>query len=259
MGCRRPRQAPLLWDDATWFFQDDNHPGGQQAPNIIPTRQPGSRAAYLAELDRGDASHPLGTSALDPARSHIYAPNFPLCRLLRTEWKGPDKETDGGECNKGTNKHPGLSPGMFLMFCHHGVCLAFMVMVRHEGASTPHELFFTRFENCPAVIVYDNGCNFTRYYYKREPRFYKDCRCLSDKFHSCNHTSCSWGFRMGRYPGSFELVPGVTVKQVNSEAAEQCNSVLENIRTSLAYMSHDNYITYLRHFLTLRNIGVKSR
>lgn len=47
--------------------------------------------------------------------------------------------------------------------------------------------------------------------------------------------------------------PSVTVRSLNSQAAEQRNSLLERVRTQIAYMSHDNVVLYLNYFLGARN------
>ena len=50
----------------------------------------------------------------------------------------------------------------------------------------------------------------------------------SDRFHQCNHTTCCDSFKSSEY-GS--------LLKINTEAAEQTNSVLRRITTSTTYMS----------------------
>ena len=43
--------------------------------------------------------------------------------------------------------------------------------------------------------------------------------------------------------------PAITVKDINTQAAEQCNSQLHNIRTQIAFMGQAHYMGYARLWL----------
>jgi hypothetical protein len=49
------------------------------------------------------------------------------------------------------------------------------------------------------------------------------------------------------------------VKDINSQACEQCNGVLERVRTQMQYMTHENFMMYLRFFMVMWNRRVRDR
>ena len=92
-----------------------------------------------------------------------------------------------GTCSKHPSAHPTLLPGIFTVFCPHGVCLGssllatvsescsrFHLMHNLESPETPFSVFFSRLPKgaspllclpftiraAPLVMVYDNGCHF---------------------------------------------------------------------------------------------------
>jgi hypothetical protein len=144
-------------------------------------------------------------------------PEFPILRGL-PPWAADTarKDTDT-QCTKAQLRHNGLTPGLFLIFCAHGICLGFMLMPQCEGPSMLFKLLFTRFrhgmqhfipfqsngklsciaENIysllllagPKRIVYDNCCNLMRYCLRRAPRFFSETQFLIDRLHIFNHTA----------------------------------------------------------------------
>lgn len=64
---------------------------------------------------------------------------------------------------------------------------------------------------------------------------------------------CPSGYNLGQYPGSLELVPGVTLETLNTQAAEQWNNILNRIKTQISFMGHDNAFKYTRFFLARVN------
>ena len=67
------------------------------------------------------------------------------------------------ECRKYSHGHPSLSPGIFTVFCPHGICYGFQVMTKHESPEVPFDIFKTRFSSAPDVIIYDNACRLHAY------------------------------------------------------------------------------------------------
>jgi hypothetical protein len=147
----------------------------------------------------------------------VYFPNLPLCRLIRhygadgLQGREAERDDEGHKekCTKYSDAHPKLTPGIFTCHCVHGYNLGFKLMDRHEGPSTPFQMFMTRFPEAPGLLIYDNGCNLTRYYFKREAAFFKNTRVVVDKLHCANHTACPRGFRLNMYPEDFEILPGL--------------------------------------------------
>lgn len=83
--------------------------------------------------------------------SHVTfaAENLKLCRWpesYRADGPGQDTKRDEVPCNKYTDSHVGLTPGIFGIFCPHGFCLAFNIMSRCEGPKTFFDLIYHRFK-----------------------------------------------------------------------------------------------------------------
>ncbi len=69
----------------------------------------------------------------------------------------------GFECSKIARGHPTLTPGIFTVFCPHGICYGFQAMKQHESPAVPFSIFKTRFPVAPRVIIYDNACHLHQY------------------------------------------------------------------------------------------------
>ena len=84
-----------------------------------------------------------GTASDSP---YEYFPSFPP--TLGKSYYTADKErkTDSF-CRKVSGSHPTLSPGIFTVFCRHGVCFGFSLMTSSESPRTPFSIFMRRFEN----------------------------------------------------------------------------------------------------------------
>jgi hypothetical protein len=50
-----------------------------------------------------------------------------------------------GACKKRYTGHPTLLPGIFTLYCQHGVCYGFQVMANHESPDVPFTIIRTRF------------------------------------------------------------------------------------------------------------------
>ncbi|KAI8522148.1 hypothetical protein Bbelb_019020 [Branchiostoma belcheri] len=106
-----------------------------------------------------------------------------------------------GSCLKESNGHPSLTPGIFNMFCRHGVCYGFDCMTSCESPRHPFEIFRNRFNTSPDVIVYDNAY----------------------RFHFRGHIGCSLGYCMDEYRQS------VDIASINSQVPSQKDSHLEDV------------------------------
>ncbi|KAK9917089.1 hypothetical protein WJX75_000796 [Coccomyxa subellipsoidea] len=190
---------------------------------------------------------------------HVYMPAFPLCRDLPIFEASSQKSVDGESCSKFHRYHNQLTPGIFTFFCAHGLCVGFKFMVNKEGPATAFELFLTRLQAGPKMVVYDNACNLHRYALRRAPKFFADTAFRIDRLHIYNHHGCSSGYNLAKYPQDMQLVDGMPLRKLNTQVAEQCNSILDRVRTQVAYMLHDNGMDYLKYFLACSNEVVRNR
>lgn len=154
-------------------------------------------------------------------------------------------------CRKESYGHPSLSPGIFTIFCQHGVCYGFEAMVSNESPRHPFQIFKTRFAVAPRCIIYDNACQLHQYCLNREPTFFRDTKFYVDRFHWKCHVGCSVGYCLDQYKATCDVVT------INSQINEQANAGLKRIRSQLAYMTLDNFMIHLSLFLGIKNIDIK--
>lgn len=118
-----------------------------------------------------------------------------------------------GGCNKYLNNTKQLNPGLFVLHCVGcSGCLGFHMMPEHESPRTVFELLYTRFEEPPPVVVYDNNCNTHVYSLNREPEWAAPVRFVIDKTHFRTHKGCCAAYDIGAYPD---------LRFRNSQLAEQ--------------------------------------
>ena len=92
-----------------------------------------------------------------------------------------EKQKD--QCRKESWGHPTLSPGIFTMYCQHGICYGFSILSDCESPKHPFEIFRQRFKVAPKIIIYVNACKLHQYCLLREPAFFKHTMFLVDIFH----------------------------------------------------------------------------
>ena len=90
---------------------------------------------------------------------------------------------DRNSCRKLFSSHPVLTPGIFTLFCSHGVCYGFQILKQHESPRHPFELLSTRFHSMPKYVIYDNSCKLHQYIINREPVMFQNTTFLVDRFH----------------------------------------------------------------------------
>ncbi len=155
------------------------------------------------------------------------------------------------ECRKLSHGHPTLSPGIFTLYCQHGVCYGFEVMESAESPKVPFRIFKTRFPTPPERIVYDNACKLHQYSLNCEPHF-RSTKFLVDRFHWKGHVGCSRGYCLDAYSG-------LDSRSLNSQVNEQANAGLQRIRGQLAYMTPKNFVFHANLFLAIKNIDACSK
>ena len=148
---------------------------------------------------------------------------------------------------KASYGHPTLTPGIFTIYCVHGVCYGFEIMRRCESPRVPFSIFTSRFNTPPKSIVYDNACKLHVYCLNREPALYKQTRFFVDRFHWRGHVGCSRGYSLDSYQS-------MDVRSINSQVNEQANAGLQRIKAQLAYMKPDNFNFTLSMFLCITNM-----
>ena len=127
-----------------------------------------------------------------------------------------------------------LTPGIFTIYCIHGVCYGFEMMRRCESPRVPFSIFTSQFDTPPRSIMYDNACKLHVYCLNREPALYKQTRFFVDRFHWRGHVGCSRGYSLDSYQT-------MDIRSINSKVNEQANAGLQRIKAQLAYMKPDNF------------------
>ena len=153
------------------------------------------------------------------------------------------------KCTKNKHSHATLLPGLFCVFCEHGISLGFSIMTEVESPRTPFKIFLKRFDKYldNIIIIYDNACNLYEFSIAREPeRFWNTCMFV-DRLHMRDHTKCSLGFDLNYHKGDEYL------NMLNSQASEQANSDLRNLSKAVTYMRPEQVIHHTALFLADRN------
>ena len=138
------------------------------------------------------------------------------------------------ECRKYASHHPNLTPGIFTIFCSHGLCYGYQVMDSHESPRHPFEIFRSRFPAPPKTIIYVNVCKLHQYCLNREPAFFSNTKFLVDRFHWKGHIGYSAGYSLDAYKHS-------KFKEIKSQVNEQANAGLQQIKGQLAYTGKTPY------------------
>jgi len=228
------------------------------APFVDLTRELVNRARH--PLKANPTPRPQDSTDYDV---HVaFSPSLPTIHTsptYRADGVVQDTTRDEVPCTKHLMSHPGLTPGIFAVFCPHGLCMGFAIMSRSEGPKTFFEFICHRFSKAPKMIVYDNCCNLHRYCLRREPNFFSQTWFLIDRLHQRGHIACHEGYNMDVYPEDEVVVPRwaadgivmpeITLGKFNSQAAEQCNAKLDQISTQVAYMSQANFMAVVKYYL----------
>ncbi|XP_066277571.1 uncharacterized protein [Branchiostoma lanceolatum] len=193
----------------------------------------------------------------DPTPESPHSSFFPayslVCGLPRFAMNEARKRKETDSCRKESYGHPSLTPGLFTLFCPHGVCFGFEVMRSCESPQHPFEIIRTRFKTAPRTIVYDNACQLHRYVMNRDPHFFKKTQFLVNRFHWKGHVGCSLGYCMDSYSAS------VDIRTINSQVNEQANSGLARMKSQLSYMKPPNFMFHASLFLAVRNMDARRK
>ncbi|XP_063419439.1 uncharacterized protein LOC134702470 [Mytilus trossulus] len=153
-------------------------------------------------------------------------------------------------CSKLSKGHPSLLPGVFTLFCPHGICYGFQVMKCHESPDVPFTLLRTRFRKAPKLVIYDNACSLQAYCLNRDANFFLETQFRVDGLHFKNHKACGPSFELKSYPQFTDL---------NSQVVEQSNSRLQRVKGSLSYMTQLNFMKHCKYYLWGQNDEILSK
>lgn len=184
-----------------------------------------------------------------------FFPNHPIVRKTRVY----DVKDDGTTptCTKKVLKHHTFTPGVFTVFCPHGIAIGFEAMREFESARIPFDIFYTRFTSAPGTIIYDNACNASRYCLRREPLYFALVCWLIDRLHQLNHVGCHSGYNMNAHPKKKKILGGlIELKDINSQAAEQRHAKMKLIETQTSFMSEEMFLQYVKFFLARTNMEI---
>ena len=184
--------------------------------------------------------HPHQATTFHQPTNLCYFPNLPQYRG-RGKYAADRQKTShpGDSCRKASYSHPSLSPGIFTLFCPHGICLGYEVMQSCESPMHPFNIFKQRFRVAPQVIVYDNA----------ELHSFAKTLFTVDRFHWHGHTGCSSGYNLSMYKT-------MSLKEINSQVKEQVNAGLQRIRKQLAYMLPENFMFTISLFFSLNKSDI---
>lgn len=84
----------------------------------------------------------------------------------------------------------------------------------------------------------------------RDPVFWKNTRFVVDRFHWPNHRTCSRSYSIDQY---------ARLDGLNSEIAEQFNSVIRRFKHTAAYMTQKHFMTLFRRFVDIYNTAKNAR
>eukprot|EP00795_Rhopilema_esculentum_P009031 gene9031-16674_t len=115
-----------------------------------------------------------------------YFPNWPVQCSRGSYYQDKSKKNEGPHCKKDKKKTT-LLPGLFTIYCEHGICYGFEIMDTHESPNVPFTIFRMRFPTAPKAILYDNSCHLHLYCINRDPGFFGKCTFAVDRFHWKNH------------------------------------------------------------------------
>lgn len=97
-------------------------------------------------------------------------------------------------------------------------------------------------------------CNAVDYFLKREPNYFKDFFGCVDNLHIRGHKNCAESYDARKFD---------KLKGLNTEAAEQVNSILQRIKRQVAFMTQPHFMKLVSFFLSCineeKNSNIKSK
>ena len=173
-------------------------------------------------------------------------PNMPLLKERAKYSKtcsSEDKKAWDKLCEKAFPTHQKLTPGLFIVTCgcSQKIVYGFSMMLSGESPEMLFDIIMTRVEDdYNPNIIFDASCKLKEFGLNRKLERFLKIQITTDRFHECNHTACTDSFKSSLYE---------TSKHVNTEAAEQVNSVLRRLGSSTTFMNPQLFIKTLSFFM----------
>lgn len=166
--------------------------------------------------------------------------------------RAPSRVRNQAEENKHFAKHNNFTPGLFTVLCEHGCFYGAAALTAGEGAYDGFAIMHERMiDGPPPRAVYDNGCVLAQYALSRRPEWFWWTRFNIDALHYANHVQCSSAFNI-------DLDLSGVARSLNTQAAEQRNSVLDRILKQYRFMTPVNATRYLEVFMADNNARVNA-
>ena len=148
--------------------------------NKLPEDVCGTINYILTTVDSTFSATSNPPTSYQPAIASDHLSFFPTLPVIRSQGKYKADQTSythhEDDCCKASYGHPTLTPGIFTVYCPHGICYGFEVTQRCESPRVPFKIFTSRFSTPPQVIIYDNACKLHAYCLNREPALYRYSR-----------------------------------------------------------------------------------
>ena len=130
------------------------------------------------------------------------------------------------------------------------------------------EVLYSRFARPPSKICMDNACNLHSFILNREPAHFYRTEMYIDEAHFRGHKRCCPAYNTGECPchplqllmqedcGCLKpctltcmCMTGLYPEMDNSPLAEQKNSILRRLESSVSYMKQTTFMYYMRYVL----------
>ena len=127
-------------------------------------------------------------------------------------------------------------------------------MQSHKSPKHPFEIFLTRFEIPPAIIIYNNSCKLHQYILNRHPSHFKNTSFFVDCFHWRGHVGCASGYSLDKYTTPW-------ISSINSQVNEQANAGLQRIKDKLHEYNYETgeFLFHFKHFLGITNMDKRKK
>jgi hypothetical protein len=116
-------------------------------------------------------------------------------------------------------------------------------MPKNEGPWMPYLLMYERKLDVFRFLAYDNGCTLDSYKGNRAAFHCKDGMVFIDSFHQPSHVGCCEGYKISAFRRFREC------ENLNSQVAEEGNSVLRRIVATASFMTVPNFMAFINLFV----------
>jgi hypothetical protein len=94
------------------------------------------------------------SAADDLARGCCFGPAMRAQRPLHSYAADRQSHNADDDCKRVPGRrHQALSPGIFTVFCEHGICLGFQLLRDPESERVPFQMFYTRLDSCKLDVL----------------------------------------------------------------------------------------------------------